>query len=162
MLCPLFAACSCADTPAGDSTASSVTSASASTASAISDSTAGPLSGTWQDGDERITWRATAHEGALSEITETLTFGDNGQGQRTLRFDGNGALMRAEETRTQLMQQPDRTPAPSTSRFVVRLNGDSVLSATKTVDGVAVPTHDYDITRLRQHARAIADHIVAR
>lgn len=116
--------------------------------------------GTWRDGDENIEWTATTREGILAGVTERYTFGTDGRGDRTLSFDGNAALMRVDETSTQLMQYPDRSPAPSTVQITLQLHGDSVTSSSKLVDGAAGTVRDYEIARLRRHARSIAEHIV--
>ncbi len=116
--------------------------------------------GTWQDGDEKIEWSANSQAGKVASITEQYTFGTDGRGERTLRFDGNAALLQIDETSTQVMQYPDRTPAPSTVQITLQFSGDSVTSRRKLVDGATGTVHDYEIDRLRRHARSIAEYIV--
>jgi len=115
--------------------------------------------GTWQDGDETIEWSASTQEGKIASITERYTFGTDGRGKRTLRFGGNAALVQIDETSTQLLQYPDRTPAPSTMQITLQFNGDSVTSRRKLVDGATGTVREYEIDRLRRHARSIAEYI---
>jgi hypothetical protein len=116
--------------------------------------------GTWQDGDEKIEWSATTQDGLIASITERYTFGTDGRGERTIRYGGSAVLLQIDETSTQLMQYPDRTPAPSTVQITLQFNGDSVTSSRKLVDGAAGSVRDYEIDRLRRHARSIAEYIV--
>ena len=47
---------------------------------------ASDLSGQWQEGDERISWREERTDGAITRITETATFGSDGRLSRDLRY----------------------------------------------------------------------------
>ncbi|MCO4099987.1 hypothetical protein [Gemmatimonas sp.] len=116
--------------------------------------------GTWQDGDETIEWSASTQDGKVAGITERYTFGTDGRGERTLRFDGKAALLQIDETSTQVIQYPDRTPAPSTVQITLQFSGDSVSSRRKLVDGATGTVREYEIDRLRRHARSIAEYIV--
>lgn len=145
---------------AGESTPKAAESAAASTT--LQTTGDAPLEGTWQDGDERIEWRASTHDGVISAITERYTFGTDGRGERTLRFDGNAALMQADESSTQTMQFSDRSPAPSTVKLSLAIEADSTVAATKVVDGVATAVRDYEIARLRRHARSLVEYILSR
>ncbi len=116
--------------------------------------------GTWQDGDEKIAWSATTLDGRVATITERYTFGTDGRGERTLRYDATATPVQIDETSTQLMQYPDRTPAPSTVQIMLQFSGDSVASRRKLVDGATGTVRDYEVDRLRRHARSIAEYIV--
>lgn len=116
--------------------------------------------GTWQDGDEKVEWSATTQDGLVASITERYTFGTDGRGERTIRYGSSAALLQIDETSTQLMQYPDRTPAPSTVQITLQFSGDSVTSRRKLVDGATGSVRDYEIDRLRRHARSIAEYVV--
>jgi|JI8StandDraft_2_1071088.scaffolds.fasta_scaffold65549_2 hypothetical protein len=121
--------------------------------------TLAPDTGDWVDGDERIAWSSDIVDGAITEITEQVTFGTDGRAERILRFTPEGALTAYTETRTQTAQSPDRTPAPMTVQLRLEFAGDSVTSSSKTVDGADTPLQPYEIDAITRHAAAIYAHL---
>lgn len=87
---------------------------------------AGTFSGQWQDGDEQIAWRADRTDGAVTQITEAVTFGADARVTRQLQFTREGTLLVFHEIRTQTMQSPDRTPGPMEVQVTLAFAGDSV------------------------------------
>ncbi|MFN5581448.1 hypothetical protein [Gemmatimonas sp.] len=147
-------ACNASDAPVSDSVAaegqSSATGHMAAGASA---------QGTWQDGDETVAWASQVERSAIAEISEHVTFGTDGKAERVLHFTQDGALSGYRETRTQTVQQPDRSPAPMTVQISMAFAGDSLTAQRKTVDSAEVPIRPYEIDNIRRHARAIFDHV---
>ncbi|MCE2901489.1 MAG: hypothetical protein ACK6DP_03530 [Gemmatimonas sp.] len=115
--------------------------------------------GDWVDGDERIAWSSDIVDGAITEITEQVTFGTDGRAERVLRFTPEGVLTQYTETRTQTAQSPDRTPAPLTVQVRLAFAGDSLTSSSKTVDGADTPLQPYEIDTIKRHAAAIYTHL---
>ena len=145
-------ACGGTDRAASDSTATSSANA-ASSAMATADS------GALQDGDEDIAWTSNITDGAITEITEQVTFGTDGTAQRVLRFSKDGALMEYTETRTQVAQQSDKSPAPMTVTMGLTFAGDSVRTSSKTVDGASTPVRPYEVDNIRRHATTILERL---
>jgi hypothetical protein len=125
----------------------------AATAPAVADS------GALQDGDENIAWTSRITDGAIAEITEQVTFGSDGTAQRVLRFAKDGALTEYSETRTQVAQQTDKSPAPMTVALQLRFSGDSVTASSKTVDGTDTPLRPYEVDNIRRHASTILERL---
>ncbi len=146
----LLVACAPADRPATDSVGASAPLGAAIDAKA---------QGTWQDGDEVISWTSTVEQGVLTSIAEQVTFGTDGKAERALQFANDGSLSSYRETRTQTVQQPDRSPAPMTVQIEVTFAGNSLAEQRKTVDGAETPIRPYEIDNIRRHARAIFDHV---
>jgi hypothetical protein len=121
--------------------------------------TVAPDTGDWSDGDERIAWSSDIVDGAITEITEQVTFGTDGRAERVLRFTPQGALTQFTETRTQTAQVANRTPAPMTVALRLAFAGDSVVSVSKTVDGADAPLQPYEIDTIKRHAAAIYAHL---
>jgi hypothetical protein len=142
-------ACAGSDRTASDST----TAATASAAKATADS------GALQDGDENIAWTSNITDGAITEITEQVTFGTDGTAQRVLRFSKDGALTEYSETRTQVAQQSDKSPAPMTVTLQMTFAGDSVSTSSKTVDGTDTPIRPYEVDNIRRHATSILERL---
>lgn len=113
---------------------------------------ASDLSGQWQEGDERISWREERTDGAITRITETATFGSDGHLSRDLRYTREGTLLTFSETRTQTMQSPDRTPSPMDVRVTLEMAGDAVVRSDKLVDGKPVALRSFEIDYVRRHA----------
>jgi hypothetical protein len=136
------------------SPASAATAASASTSAAAAPGN-GALTGEWRDGDEQIQWRGDRADGAVTHIGETATFGTDGRLTRDLRFTREGTLLAFNETRTQTMQSPDRTPAPMEVRIALEFAGDSVVRQEKLVDGKPTAIRSFEIDYARRHASQI-------
>lgn len=148
----VLVACAPADRPASDSTSASTT---------LGAAIGTRVQGTWQDGDEAIDWTGTVEQGVLTTIAEQVTFGTDGKAERTLQFASDGNLSSYRETRTQTVQQPDRSPAPMTVQIELTFAGDSLAAQRKTVDGAETPIRSYEIDNIRRHASVILDHVRA-
>lgn len=134
-------------------------SVTAMTTAAAAAATAAADSGEMQDGDENIAWTSSISEGAITEITEQVTFGSDGSAKRVLRFSKEGALIAYTETRTQVAQQSDKSPAPMTVAMQLTFVGDSVSASSKTVDGADTPVRPYEVENIRRHAATILDRL---
>lgn len=144
-------ACSKADRPDSMDSANAVTNAVTTAVSADT--------GDWADGDERIAWSSDIVDGAITEITEQVTFGTDGRAERVLRFTPEGVLTQYAETRTQTAQASDRTPESMTVDVRLTFAGDSLTSATKTADGADTALQPYEIDTIKRHAVAIYAHL---
>jgi len=113
---------------------------------------AGTFSGQWQDGDEQIAWRADRTDGAVTQITEAVTFGADARVTRQLQFTREGTLLVFHEIRTQTMQSPDRTPGPMEVQVTLAFAGDSVSRSEKLVDGKPTTLRSFEIDYARRHA----------
>ena len=145
-------ACGGTDRAASDST-------TASSAAAATATMATADSGAMQDGDENIAWTSNITDGAITEITEQVTFGTDGTAKRVLRFSKDGALLEYTETRTQVAQQSDKSPAPMTVAMQLTFAGDSVSTSSKTVDGATTPVRPYEVDNIRRHATGILERL---
>ena len=121
--------------------------------------TAAADSGEMQDGDENIAWTSSITEGAITEITEQVTFGTDGTAKRVLRFSKEGALTAYTETRTQVAQQSDKSPAPMMVAMQLTFAGDSLTASSKTVDGADTPIRPYEVDNIRRHASTILERL---
>jgi hypothetical protein len=145
----LFACAGADRTPSDSAAAASASAATAATAD----------SGALQDGDENIAWTSNITAGAITEITEQVTFGTDGTAQRVLRFSKDGALTEYSETRTQVAQQSDKSPTPMTVTMRLTFAGDSVSTSSKTVDGAETPIRPYEVDNIRRHASSILERL---
>lgn len=111
-------------------------------------------SGAVLEGEEQIAWSSEVVEGTITEITEQLTFGTDGRAERVLRFTPDGALTEYHEVRTQSAPDSAGLAAPTRVELVVRMAGDSVVSQSRTADGVATALQPDDLDIIRRHAAA--------
>jgi hypothetical protein len=121
---------------------------------AVTDSLVGPgmREGTWEDADERSTWRATLDGPRITDITEVSTFTDSAQSTRQFRFDSTERLTTFREERRQLIF--GATAAPDTVETIIELEWqqDSLARSAKRVDGADRLLQPFEIDNFRAHA----------
>ena len=141
----LLAACGGSDAKSGDG---------AALQAAVTDSLVGPgvREGSWQDADERSTWRATLNGPRVTDINEVAIFTDSAQSTRQFRFDSTERLITFREERRQLIF--GATATPDTVRTVIELEWqqDSLARSAKRVDGADRLLQPFEIDNFRAHA----------
>jgi hypothetical protein len=141
----LLAACAGSNTDRTDS---------ATLQAAVSDALVGPgvREGTWQDADERSTWRATLDGPRITRIDEVSTFTDSAQSTRQFGFDSTEQLTTFREERRQLIY--GATAAPDTVQTLIELEWqqDSLARSAKRVDGADRLLQPFEIDNFRAHA----------
>lgn len=112
--------------------------------------------GTGLEGEEQIAWSSEVVEGNITEITEQLSFGTDGRAERILRFTPDGVLTEYREVRTQSASGSSdaASSTPSRVELTVQMAGDSVISHSRMVDGVATDLPPDDLAFIRRHAAA--------
>jgi hypothetical protein len=141
----LLAACAGSDAGTRDS---------ATLQAAVTDSLVGPgvREGSWQDADERSTWRATLDGPRITRIDEVSTFTDSAQSTRQFGFSATEQLTTFREERQQLIY--GATATPDTVRTIIELEWqqDSLARSSKRVDGADRLLQPFEIDNFRAHA----------
>lgn len=115
-------------------------------------------SGTYTDGDERVTWRRATGTSAQVVFEETARFGEDGVADRRYVLTDSLRLVLYTEARTQTVQSPSRAPATQRVNTQVEFDSDQVLQRqTRMADGEVVELSPFEIEQIQRRARALVE-----